>query len=150
MQLSSYSSHGTMEKEIPVAILIGILSHIFFYKNGEHHMEGPLIFWLHTFALSMLLYGKTSFEGAEKGVRNALIIFGVYVFALFTSIVVYRKFFHRLRKFPGPAMASVTKLWHTMHTLDCQNHVLLDDLYKRYGDFVRTGKKTTFCFYQHP
>ncbi|KAL9122404.1 MAG: hypothetical protein Q9187_001041 [Circinaria calcarea] len=70
---------------------------------------------------------------------ETLSVFAAYALSLLTSIVIYRKGFHRLRKFPGPFMAGVTKLWHTANTLDSQNHILLDGLHEKYGDFVRTG-----------
>lgn len=127
-------------QEISVAIIVGIFSHIFCYKNGEHHMETPIILWLHVFALSMLLYGKTVVGDVQQGILEAVCVFASYLGALFTSMIIYRTSFHRLRHFPGPRMASVTKLWHTAKTFDCQNHLLLDKLHKQYGDFVRTGK----------
>ena len=63
-----------------------------------------------------------------------------YLFALFASIAARRLFFHRLQSFPGPILAKVSKLWHLYHCLDSRNHLVLDDLHNRYGDFVRTGQ----------
>ncbi|RWA10857.1 hypothetical protein EKO27_g4259 [Xylaria grammica] len=62
-----------------------------------------------------------------------------YAAGLFSSIVIYRKYFHRLRRFPGPRLAAVTKLWHVWKGLDGKNHLLLEDLFKRYGPIIRTG-----------
>ena len=52
---------------------------------------------------------------------------------------MYRVFFHRLRNFPGPVLASVSKFWHVAHCLDSKNHILLERLHEEYGDFVRIG-----------
>ncbi|KAL3476707.1 cytochrome P450 [Aspergillus californicus] len=58
------------------------------------------------------------------------------------SIVLYRAFFHRLRQFPGPWMAKVTKLSSTVRSLErTQYHLDLEDMHRQYGDFVRTGPR---------
>lgn len=129
-------------EEVVLAAFFGITSHVFYYKNGEHHMEAPMLFWLHVLAFMIIFYAKTAFEITQQNGLEAVLIFTTYLCALFTSIVVYRKIFHRLRQFPGPTMASITKLWHTANTLDCRNHILLDKLHKQYGEFVRTGEKS--------
>ncbi|CAF9905510.1 MAG: hypothetical protein ALECFALPRED_001001 [Alectoria fallacina] len=60
--------------------------------------------------------------------------------SLFTSILVYRIFFHRLRSFPGPFLAKTTKFWHVSKVArNSDNFRQLDNLYHRYGDFVRTA-----------
>ncbi|PVI04480.1 cytochrome P450 [Periconia macrospinosa] len=70
--------------------------------------------------------------------------------SLFSSIGVYRVFFHKLRSFPGPYLARVSKLWHVWKCVKSRsrNHLILDDLYKQYGDFVRTGPREITVF--HP
>ena len=137
---SSKTFHGeSLWVEVVIAAGLGVCAHIFFYKHGEHHMEAPVLFWVHVCAFAIMFYAKAALKVSQQTVGEALLLPAAYIIALFASIVVYRKIFHRLRKFPGPAMASVTKLWHTASTLDCQNHLLLDKLHKQYGDFVRTG-----------
>ncbi|KAL8651746.1 MAG: hypothetical protein Q9210_003077 [Variospora velana] len=61
-------------------------------------------------------------------------------------MTVYRKFFHRLRHFPGPWMAGITKFWHVYHCATSQNHLLLDRLHDEYGQFVRTGPEELTVF----
>ncbi len=62
---------------------------------------------------------------------------GVFFADLFASIVTYRLFLHRLRHFPRPTLAKACKLWHVTHCLDSKNHLLMDRLHQKYGDFVR-------------
>lgn len=58
---------------------------------------------------------------------------------LFGSITIYRLYFHRLNRFPGPRLAAVTKLWHVWQCRDSRNHQVLEKLHQEYGSFVRTG-----------
>lgn len=126
-----------------MAAASGVASHLCFFIHGEHHMKAPLLLRLYTLLFSVLLYAKISVTSQDSllGAKETFEIFAVYTLSLLTSIVIYRKRFHRLRHFPGPFMASATKLWQTTKTLDSQNHLLLDDLHKKYGDFIRTGKQ---------
>jgi tryprostatin B 6-hydroxylase len=72
------------------------------------------------------------------------IIFG-YLTALFSSITIYRVYFHRLSRFPGPKWARITKIWHAWQSRHCQNFLVLSELHRKYGDFVRTGKAKLHC-----
>jgi hypothetical protein len=131
-------------KEVSIAAASGVTSHLCFFIYGEHHMKAPILFRLYIVLFSVLLYAETAIKNQDAflGGKEAFKISAAYTLSLLISIVIYRKFFHRLRHFPGPFMASVTKLWQTTKTLDSQNHILLDNLYRKYGDFVRTGKNS--------
>ena len=129
--------------EIFIAAAGGFASHLCFFIYGEHHMKAPLIFRLHVVLFAALVYVEIvlKHQNVFPGTKQACEVFAVYTLSLLTSIFIYRRYCHRLRHFPGPFMASVTKLWQTTKTLDSQNHILLDGLHKRFGDFVRTGKE---------
>lgn len=75
--------------------------------------------------------------------------------ALATSIGIYRLLFHRLRSFPGPWGAKLSRFYAvSLASKGLQYHLELQDLHKRYGDFVRTGKYIvpyiTICLRQQP
>ena len=142
MFLLTSPTKWTSIEEVFIAAVTGVASHLFVFIHGEHHMRAPMIFRLYIALFSTLLYVEVVVKNEEvsDGAKEAVKIFTVYILSLLTSIAIYRKFFHRLRHFPGPSMASITKLWQTTKTLDSQNHILLDNLYEKYGDFVRTGK----------
>ena len=88
-----------------------------------------------------------TFKSVHQGLpfASALVASGgicsTYLSGLFASIIVYRTMLHPLRHFPGPTLAHVSKLWHVVHCLDSKNHLLLETLHQRYGDFVRTGAR---------
>lgn len=60
--------------------------------------------------------------------------------SLVASIGAYRLFFHRVRNFPGPWGAKLSRLYAvTLASKNLQYHLELQNLHKKYGDFVRTG-----------
>lgn len=60
--------------------------------------------------------------------------------ALLTSILIYRLFFHRCRKFPGPLGAKVSRFYAgRLAGKNVQYYKEIAKLHGQYGDFVRTG-----------
>ena len=47
--------------------------------------------------------------------------------------VVYYRFCHPLKDFPGPFWASTTRLWIAYHSLKGDEHTLLWELHQKYG-----------------
>lgn len=74
--------------------------------------------------------------------RDLAISASSFFLTLTASILTYRAFFHRLRHFPGPFLAKLSKLWAVFQSAKrLQYHQKLEELHKQYGDVVRTGKK---------
>jgi hypothetical protein len=120
---------------------MGFGSHWTYFIRGERHRQA--------FSLAILLFTLISLQGvglnSDDEVLRRLTLASIvasfsFLLCLFTSIIIYRICFHRLRSFPGPALAKVSKFWHLAHLTDSKNYLLLDDLRKRYGEFVRTGR----------
>jgi hypothetical protein len=60
---------------------------------------------------------------------------------LASSIAAYRLLFHRLRSFPGPWGAKLSRFYAVnLASKGLQYHLELRKLHDQYGDFVRTGK----------
>ncbi|KXX73194.1 Pisatin demethylase [Madurella mycetomatis] len=53
------------------------------------------------------------------------------------SVIVYRRFFHPLKDVPGPALASVSRMWHIYHILKGDQNLELVGLHEKYGHFIR-------------
>ena len=128
---------------------IGILSHLGYFIRGEHHLEAQLLMRLSIilpliFTIVQFRIGRLELQQAAW---NSFLIVTTYCTALFTSMIIYRAFFHRLRDFPGPRMAKITKLWHVSKISNFDNYRQVDRLHAQYGDFVRTG---IFQVYRHP
>jgi hypothetical protein len=61
---------------------------------------------------------------------------------LISSICVYRLLFHRLRSFPGPLPAKVSRFYATsLAAKNVQYSFEVRRLHEKYGDFVRTGPR---------
>ena len=80
----------------------------------------------------------------SEHIRLCSLVFGSYIISLFSSIVIYRLFFHRLRDFSGPRLAAVSKLWHIFKCGHGKNFRILEDTHRQYGQVVRTGKLSCF------
>ncbi|KAK4159610.1 cytochrome P450 [Cladorrhinum sp. PSN259] len=53
------------------------------------------------------------------------------------GIILYRRFLHPLRGIPGPALASVSRLWHLYHILKGDQNLALIALHEKHGPFIR-------------
>lgn len=124
--------------------LLGVTIHLSLFIRCEWHLLAPLVIILHVLVgLALLavyasIHDKLAFLNFT--VRAGTLSF-VYLLGLFGSIAAYRIFFHRLRKFPGPHAAALTKLWHVYGCRNSRGYRQLHALQHEYGRFVRTGKK---------
>lgn len=125
-------------------VLTGVAIHHGLFIHGEWHIYAPDIVRSYGSIFACIGVARFYFAGTEIGdVFGALALASVgHVLGIFTSILVYRIFFHRLNKtnIPGPFWARISKLWHVWHARDSKNHVFMDKLHEKYGDFIRTGE----------
>ena len=131
-----------------ISMVLGILSHNFIFIHGEWHIRAPLVLKRHVtvFVLAVMVEAASGSGKVSDALRTTSMATSVYTLALFASMAVYRKFFHRLRNFPGPSMAGSTKSWHVYHCANSRNHLLLDRMHQTYGRFVRTGPEEVTVF----
>jgi hypothetical protein len=79
--------------------------------------------------------------GPISSLAMTLYIAASFHVGLFSSMVIYRLFFHRLRKFPGPFGAKITRFYPVYLSAKKQQYILdLQGFHRKYGDVVRTGK----------
>lgn len=57
----------------------------------------------------------------------------VYVLGSFAYQIIYYRFLHPLRTFPGPFWASVTRLWITYHNVNGDEPTTFQELHRIYG-----------------
>ncbi|KAI0095754.1 cytochrome P450 [Nemania sp. FL0031] len=130
-------------------IVAGLVAHTGFFIRGEWHMKTPQILFVH-FMLGVTTY---LFIGHVDGLQehpgyHLAIVLAWYFASMFTSMTIYRLFFHATASFPGPKLAAVTKFWHIAHIHDSRNFMFMQKLYEKYGNFVRTGPNEITIF--HP
>ncbi|KAI2629001.1 cytochrome P450 [Xylaria nigripes] len=124
------------------AAIAGTLSHLAIFIRKEWHMTAPYLVWAYASLVMLLFCGVHVWLPGRQiscSIRYTAAYVIFYCTGLFTSIVVYRRYFHRLRSFPGPWQASVTKLWHVWKCRGGQNHLLIEQLHHKYGSIIRTG-----------
>ncbi|KAI0543533.1 cytochrome P450 [Xylaria curta] len=122
--------------------VVGALSHLMIYIRKEWHMMAPYLVWIY-FCIAFLLFESIYICFPGYDLRTSLQYAAAYVISycagLFTSVLVYRRYFHRLRSFPGPWQATISKLWHVWKCRGGQNHLFIDELHHKYGSVFRTG-----------
>ncbi|OJJ46455.1 hypothetical protein ASPZODRAFT_32476, partial [Penicilliopsis zonata CBS 506.65] len=64
---------------------------------------------------------------------------GSFFIPLFTSITVYRLFFHPLSSFPGPVLARLSMWWRVWQVAHMNSYEVIHRLHEEYGPIVRIG-----------
>ncbi|KUI64406.1 Tryprostatin B 6-hydroxylase [Cytospora mali] len=138
-----------------VGVAIGAAAHLCLFIHGEWHIQAPHIVRSHLAILIIAFSGAWYYADQSplgelfRAIATASVS---YIAALLLSILIYRiaPGLHRLTraKFPGPWLLRTSKLWHVWKCRNSMNHFFLEDLFQRYGDFVRTGPSEITVF--HP
>ncbi|KAF2202990.1 cytochrome P450 [Delitschia confertaspora ATCC 74209] len=128
-----------------LVFLLGILTHISYFRKGEHHRHAPQIFFFYAIVPSLLSL-LDSFLSPPRRLVPILFSLFFHILGLLGSIVIYRLFFHRLNSFDGPYLLRITKLWHVWKVRNRKNYLYLEELRREYGSFVRTGPNEITIF----
>lgn len=126
---------------LAASAIAGVAAHYSLFIRGEWHLYVPKIVFGHM-ALACVVWSlmpNVSHHPADH-LRVCLSMFVCYLGFLFSSITIYRLFFHRLRRFPGPKLAAVTKFWHVFAARSSTNYLVMQKLHEKYGKLVRTGE----------
>lgn len=123
------------------AATAGFLSHILYFIHGEHHKEASFIFTVFLLlppisCLILTRFWQLSFSYAVQLTATSMTS---YLGALWMSMMIYRSIFHRLRRFPGPPLARISKFYHCLKLGKMDNFRKLAGWHGEYGDFVRIG-----------
>lgn len=81
------------------------------------------------------------------GFGDAFILAVVFWGSLSIWTLLYRAFWHPLKRFPGPFGAKLSKWWATKNTWTTQWHMhrVHQALQAKHGDYVRTGTCIAVC-----
>ena len=121
---------------------LGVFLHLTWFIHGEHLIYAPRYFVTAIFGPGLIgtalwYYLAYTPLWAFLSVTTGFLSFYA---GLFSSITIYRLYFHPLRHFPGPPGA---KFWQFDHvrrvSAKCDGFKYLDALHHQYGDFVRVG-----------
>ena len=125
-----------------VAATAGVVAHHALFIRGEWHLQGPKVLLGHLVLSSLVwcFFLRQESATVSEHIWLSSLVFGSYTFSLFSSIIIYRLYFHPLRHFPGPTLAAASKLWHVFKCRHGKNFRVLEDARRQYGQFVRTGE----------
>lgn len=88
------------------------------------------------------LFSSYALSGSSivQALIRVVLTMGGFIGGALVSMVIYRLFFHRLCKFPGPLGARVSKFYSaSLAAKDVQYHKNVARMHEKYGDFIRTG-----------
>ena len=124
-----------------IAAAVGVVAHLFFFKRGEHHLHG--LRYIQLLVITAVI-GVLSIRGQgepswQKAIYQVSTIGSCFLGGLYTSLIVYRAFFHPLNNFPGPYGARLSNFWLSAQLKDGRAYRKVAELHAEYGDFVRVG-----------
>ncbi|TFK45830.1 cytochrome P450 [Heliocybe sulcata] len=122
-----------------VSVVAGLSSHSLLFIRGELDKYAPRIAVYQPLALC-LVFAAAAFVYPTWGkvATASLIASAGYHTGLFSSILLYRAFFHPLRAYPGPLPARLTAFWSMSVSARANKwHLKVQELHRQYGDFVR-------------
>ncbi|KAK8121169.1 cytochrome P450 67 [Apiospora kogelbergensis] len=128
---------------VGVAFATGILLHVSLFRIGEWDLLAIWLMRAPFVLLAALGAALAWFRPAEtvlQSLKDASKLDAALLGGVFTSMLVYRAFLHRLRVFPGPFAARLSNLYMTgqsVKTMQAYRH--FRRLHEHYGDFVRVG-----------
>lgn len=127
---------------------LGVLSHLSILTSEIDSAAGSLLVglllsWVALAASFMRILGVYF----VVAIANSSLACLSFLTGLGASTVIYRLFFHRLRHFPGPWGAKVSRLytvWISKRS-GFKYHLELEKLHVEFGDFVRTGSPLSYA-----
>ncbi|KAI0376530.1 putative benzoate 4-monooxygenase cytochrome P450 [Hypomontagnella monticulosa] len=124
-------------------VFLGLLFHLTIAQMGD--VEDFMYRLLAGFLFTMCSLGYTySFLGFScmATLARLLILASGFNIGLFSSMTIYRLFFHRLRRFPGPLNTKVSRFFSVMRAAkEVKYYKEVTKMHDEYGDFIRTGPR---------
>ncbi|KGO40744.1 Cytochrome P450 [Penicillium expansum] len=121
----------------------GLTAHVLLYRRGEWDLKAPrlVISYIFLFISATFLerYKQNDLPPAGPSHLAAKLI-GCHILGIYTSMLFYRAFLHRLSRFPGPFLAKLSNFYVT--ALSARKLHLYEEtekLHELYGDYVRLG-----------
>ncbi|KAK3303718.1 cytochrome P450 monooxygenase-like protein [Chaetomium strumarium] len=132
-----------MESAHTMALLTaasGVVIHLFLFRKGEWDVASPSIFvsYVTLFAATALF----SHAYLDISLSSVTQLAACHVVGLYSSMLVYRAFFHRLSEYPGPFLARLSTFYITARSVrKLHLYEEVQKLHAQYGDYVRLGPR---------
>ncbi len=124
-----------------VAAAAGAATHLGYFMRGEHHLHGTIYIqiFVSLFTAAIPLVVRLGREPFGTALGKVTLLAGCYLSGLYASLLVYRVFFHPLKKFPGPFGNKLGNLWFSAQLANGDACKKVLTLHEKYGDFLRIG-----------
>lgn len=124
-----------------LALIVGVFSHLTYFLHGEHLTNIPKLLAVVFLAQCVSLFFLNALYGFSKLSALSFIfrLSSSYLVGVWTSMLVYRIFFHPLKDWPGPFAARISQFHRVFHVRKLDQYRYLQRLHDQYGDFVRIG-----------
>lgn len=113
------------KEEFAACFAAGVFVHVSVFRYGEWDahsftlLEGTAILQV----LLSLFHHELFTESVAASIQRGLLWTGAATTGLYTSMLFYRAFFHRLGRFPGPFPARLSQFYST--SVEKQTHALV-------------------------
>ncbi|OGE47023.1 hypothetical protein PENARI_c074G06439 [Penicillium arizonense] len=134
----------TQNSHALLALGSGITLHHLFYRLSEWDTRSLSLLTSYIFVFAAGSVSIWFLNSQTKAVipfsPNAFQKLWLYhILGVYSSMLAYRGFFHRLGKFPGPFFARFSNFYLTMMSSKLHLYKEIDRHHETYGDYVRTG-----------
>lgn len=140
LSLDTLKRPGNEELRIYVPILAALLSHLAVQFKEPDARVFVLSFLACASGLSIWIREEWKISLGEA-IGVVVRMSGIWSITIILSMFVYRIFFHRLRKTPGPKWMALSKWFMIRTDLKGQRPYMFQELHKNYGDVIRAGPR---------
>ncbi|KAJ5546438.1 hypothetical protein N7494_004023 [Penicillium frequentans] len=126
------------------AATFGVLSHVVVFRTlpVEEYLDNLLILYVATTVAIASAYLSITDVSFLQALFRVGMIASAFNIGLASSIGIYRLFFHRLHRFPGPTLSKVSRFYDAyLAGKNLQYNVEIEKMHETYGDFIRTGPR---------
>ncbi|KAG8163285.1 hypothetical protein KVR01_006582 [Diaporthe batatas] len=123
-------------------LLLGVALHLLALRKGEWDLAVFKMLAAAAVGPFALAVWQTALHGVtfSSALHRSYYLGGTLISGIYLSMTVYRLWFHRLRRFPGPFLARISSFYITGVVFKGhQEYLELDRLHKKYGEVVRIG-----------
>lgn len=129
-----------------IAFVAGLALHILIFSRGEwdgHARDIVAGSVLLNVGVAAVLHATSLADHWRTSFRASTTLELTAIAGLFTSMLLYRTFFHVLCKYPGPFAARLSNLHILNLSRRFRLYKELHQLHMQYGDIVRLGKASS-------
>jgi hypothetical protein len=126
---------------VAFAILLGVVAHLAIRPHEIDSRAWPIFsIYLGVLIALFATYSQIAGFSILTALIRTIVVGNSFNVGLASSILVYRGFFHRLHRFPGPFLAKLTRFYAMKKAAkNLQAMKDIQSLHAAYGDFVRVG-----------